>query len=285
MAQKSRDEIKHAVRDHYATAITQKDGGSGGCCSPKASEFDNDAASRFVALAGYSDSELKTLPEGVTSFGCGNPVALLEVKEGQTVLDLGSGAGMDLILAARKVGPDGKVIGLDMTPEMIEVCQRNLERAKISNAEVRLGEMEQMPVQDGEVDWIISNCVINLSPEKEKVWAEAYRALKPGGRVMVSDIVTKNLPAEYRDDLMAWVGCIAGAVEEAEYIRLVEEAGFADVKIVDRMDYNETTIATLANDACGCGPGEDCSPTLDKEGLSKYANRVASIKLSAKKPE
>lgn len=282
MTRKSKDEIKNAVREHYATAITTKDG-SGGCCSSTPANFNEDAAGRFVALAGYTDTELKELPEGVMSFGCGNPVALLEVKEGQTVLDLGSGAGMDLILAARKVGPEGKVIGLDMTPEMIEVCRRNLERAKISNAEVRLGEMEKMPVQDGEVDWIISNCVINLSPEKEKVWAESFRALKPGGRVMVSDIVTKGLPEEYRDDLMAWVGCVAGAVEEDEYIRLVEAAGFTNVKVVDRMEYTDTTIATLANDACGCGPGE--KPTVDSTSLSKYANKIASIRLSTTKPE
>lgn len=281
MAHKSKDEIKSAVREHYATAITQK---SASCCNPKPINFDEEAAGRFVTLAGYSQAELGDLPDTVTSFGCGNPVALAEVTEGQTVLDLGSGAGLDLILAARKVGPEGKVIGLDMTPEMIDTCRRNLERAKISNAEVRLGEMEKMPVADHEVDWIISNCVINLSPDKEAVFSEAFRVLKPGGRVMVSDIVTHDLPEEYREDMMAWVGCIAGAVDEADYIALAERAGFVDVRIVDRMVYNETTIATLANDACGCGPGVNYSESLDQNALSKYANKVSSIKLSARKP-
>lgn len=286
MAEKSKDEIKTAVRDHYATAITKKVGpADAACCTPSLTNFDSEAAGRFVKLAGYTDAELKGMPESVTTFGCGNPVALAEVAEGQTVLDLGSGAGLDLILAARKVGPEGKVIGLDMTPEMIDICQRNLERAKIDNAEVRLGEMEKMPVADNEVDWIISNCVINLSPDKQTVFAEAFRVLKPGGRVMVSDIVTHDLPEEYRDDMNAWVGCIAGAVDEADYIALAERAGFVDVKVVDRMVYNETTIGTLANDACGCGPDDACATTMDESALTKYANRVSSIKLSARKPE
>jgi ubiquinone/menaquinone biosynthesis C-methylase UbiE len=282
MENKSKAEIKNAVREHYATAISRK---SASCCNPNPVNFDEEAAGRFVKLAGYTDSELTGVPESVTSFGCGNPVALAEVSEGQTVLDLGSGAGLDLILAARKVGPEGKVIGLDMTPEMIETCRRNLERAKISNAEVRLGEMEKMPVADGEIDWIISNCVINLSPDKEAVFAEAFRVLKPGGRVMVSDIVTHGLADEYREDLMAWVGCIAGAVDEDDYIALAEKAGFADVKVVDRMIYNETSIGTLANDACGCCSGDAGPNALNETSLAHYANKISSIKLSARKPE
>ena len=275
---KSPEEIKAAVREHYGKAITQKSG----CCGPKVQTLDSDEAGRFVQMAGYTPEELRDLPSDVTTFGCGNPVALAGVTEGQTVLDLGSGAGLDLILASKKVGVNGKVIGLDMTPEMIDVCRKNLERAGVSNGEVRFGEMEAMPVGDGEVDWIISNCVINLSPDKEKVFAEAYRVLKPGGRMMVSDIVTMNLPDEYRDDMAAWAGCIAGAVEEYEYIGLAHNAGFVDVEIVDRMVYGEDAVGALGNDSCGCGGSEQ---TLDDASVQKYANRVASVKLSARKPE
>jgi len=278
-AKRSNEEIKDAVRKHYGTAITQK---SGSCCSPTPIEFDKEAAGRFVQLAGYSDKEVGDMPQDVTSFGCGNPVNFIKVKPGEVVLDLGSGAGLDLILAARKVGPTGRVIGLDMTDEMIEVCRRNLKAANIENGEVRKGEMEKMPVDDGAIDWIISNCVINLSPEKEKVFAEAYRVLKPGGSVLVSDIVTCDLPEEYRDNITAWVGCIAGAVDEEEYLRLMREAGFEDVKVVDKMMYNAKNLVTLAGDACGCGSD---APAVDQKVIDKYADRVASVKVSARKPE
>jgi SAM-dependent methyltransferase len=276
----SKEDIKKAVKNHYAAAITQK---SGSCCSPQPVEFDEDAARRFVQMAGYTAEELRNMPQGMTSFGCGNPVNFMEVRPGQTVLDLGSGAGMDLILAAARVGPEGRVIGLDMTPEMIEVCRKNLATAKILNAEVRQGEMEDMPVADNEVDWIISNCVINLSPEKDKVFAEAFRVLKPGGRVMISDIVTLGLPDEYRNDIKAWVGCIAGAVEEDVYLALMRDAGFEDVRVVDRLVYDETSLHTLANDACGCG--DDLQTPLASKGTATYAGKVASVKVSARKPQ
>ncbi len=275
---KSSREIKEAVKKHYATAITQKTS----CCGPTPADFDEQAAVRFAQMAGYSEQELADMPELVTSFGCGNPTSMVDMRPGQTVLDLGSGSGLDLILAAKKVGPTGKVIGLDMTPEMIETCRKNLKAAGIENGEVRQGEMEQMPVADGEVDWIISNCVINLSPEKEKVFAEAFRVLKPGGRVLVSDIVTLDLSDELREDINAWVGCIGGAVDEAEYVRLMRDAGFEDVKIVEKMVYDGPSLAVLANDACGCGPGQDCS--VDQATVDRYVGKVASVKVSARKP-
>ena len=271
------EEIKKAVKEHYGSAISQ----TGSCCGPRTANIDAEAAGRFAHLAGYTDEELAMMPEGVTSLGCGNPVNFIDVKEGDVVLDLGSGAGLDLILAARKIGDKGRAIGLDMTPEMIATCRRNLEKAGINNAEVRQGEMENMPVADGEVDWIISNCVINLSPEKEKVFFEAFRVLKPGGVMLVSDIVTQDLPDEYRDDIMAWVGCIAGTVEEDEYIRLVTEAGFEEVRIVDKMTYTAETLDTLANDACDCGVSDR---QIDKSLVGRYAGKVASIKLYARKP-
>lgn len=274
---KNKDEIRSAVQKHYADAITSKSE----CCG--SANTDPAKFQSFVSALGYSSDDILTAGSGVASFGCGNPVALLEVSEGQTVLDLGSGAGYDLILAAKKVGPDGKVIGLDMTPEMIATCRANLERAGITNAEVREGHMEQMPVADGEVDWIISNCVINLSPEKEKVFAEAYRVLKPGGRVMVSDLVTRGLPEDARNDLEVWAKCIGGAVEEHEYIRLVEEAGFEDVKVVDRMPYAEESIDAVTESACGCSPSQ--SSVTNAELAERVSGRVFSIRLSARKPQ
>jgi len=275
---RTKEEIKEAVKKHYGAAIIQ----NSSCCGSTPADFDPEAAGRFAHLVGYTDDQLAELPEGVMSFGCGNPVNFIDVKKGDVVLDLGSGAGLDLILAAKRVGDEGKAIGLDMTPEMIKTCRTNLEAAGVKNAEVRQGEMEKMPVADSEVDWIISNCVINLSPVKEKVFEEAFRVLKPGGRMLVSDIVTLNLPDEYRDDIMAWVGCIAGAVEEDEYVRLVKEAGFEEVKIVDKMTYTADTLGTLASDSCCCGTSER---SIDKTLVDKYASTVASIKLSAIKPE
>jgi SAM-dependent methyltransferase len=273
------ESIREAVKKHYAEAITAK----GSCCGPKTiqiGEIRENTAGKFARLAGYTFDELAGIPDGATSFGCGNPVALLEVGEGHTVLDLGSGAGLDMILASKKVGRKGRVIGLDMTPEMIDICRQNLNDAGITNAEVRQGTMEAMPVKDEEVDWIISNCVINLSPEKKKVFAEAFRVLKPGGRVMVSDIVTYDLPEEYRGDMTAWVGCLAGAVEETEYLQLMREAGFEDVRIVDKLMYDEATIGTLAGEACGCGD----ESAVSRDMVKKYANKVASVRVSATKP-
>jgi len=278
MTTRKDDAIRKAVRKHYGEAISQK---KGSCCGPTPSQITDGQPSEFARLARYSAEELTAVPETATSFGCGNPVSFMEVTEGQTVLDLGSGAGMDLILASRKVGRTGRVIGLDMTPEMIEVCKRNLSAAKVTNAEVRQGMMENMPVADGEVDWIISNCVINLSPDKPRVFAEAFRVLKPGGRVMVSDIVTNSLPDEYRDDIMAWVGCLAGALEEEEYLALMRKAGFEDVKIVDKMTYDKASLTTLASDPCGCTASEQ---TVSADIVEKYAGRVASVKVSARKP-
>jgi len=299
---KSADKIKEAVRDHYAKAIKsrvdnaccpptenksssccapQVESKSSSCCAPQPKELDDKTAERFAKMSGYSVDELADMPDTVTSFGCGNPITFMNVKPGETVLDLGSGSGLDLILASKKVGDSGHVIGLDMTDEMIEVCQKNLNKANITNAEVRKGEMESMPVADGETDWIISNCVINLSPDKEKVFSEAYRVLKPGGQMMISDIVTLDLPDEYRDDISAWVGCIAGAVEEADYLQLMRNAGFKDVKIVDKMVYTKEMICGLTNENCGCGPESERSFS-DKDTL-KYADRIASVRVYARK--
>ena len=258
---KSKDEIKEAVKQHYGQAVTHR---SRCCCESSPIQIDEQGA----------------VPEGVASFGCGSPLTLANLKEGDTVLDLGSGAGPDLIMAARTVGNKGKAIGLDMTPEMIDICRQNLEKAGINNAEVRQGEMENMPVADNEIDWIISNCVINLSPDKEKVFAEAYRVLKPGGQMLVSDIVTIGLPESLRDDMGAWVECVAGAVEQDEYIRLARQAGFEEVRIVNKHSYNESSISALTESGCGCGEEKPASDNLTKD----LAGKIASVRLYARKP-
>ncbi|PWB72524.1 arsenite S-adenosylmethyltransferase [candidate division GN15 bacterium] len=275
-------DIRAAVRKHYGAAITQS---SKGCCGSGAG---TPAGGSYAHLAGYTPEELATMPESVTTFGCGNPTTFAEMQPGEVVLDLGSGAGMDLILASRKVGPTGKVIGLDMTPEMIKAANDNLRKAGIANFEIRQGEMEQMPVADGEVDWIISNCVINLSPDKAKVFAEAYRVLKLGGRMLVSDIVTHHLPEAVRKDIAAWVACVGGAVEEDEYIRLVKLAGFEQVEVVDRLIYDEVSIKSMFCDSTCCGPQPislDTRPnSLTEPNIGSLVGKIASIKLSARKP-
>ena len=274
---KSSQEIKQTVREHYAAAIT----GKGGCCAPAAE--DATASQQYTKSLGYTETEMAGVPTTVTSFGCGNPVNMAEMKPGQVVLDLGSGAGLDLILAARKVGPTGIAIGLDMTPEMIAAANQNIAKSGLKNIEVRKGEMEKMPVTSESVDWIISNCVINLSPEKREVFSEAFRVLKPGGRAMISDIVTNELPQHLRNNLITWAGCLGGAIEETEYIQMVQDAGFRDVKVVDKIVYDSDAISNMTGDGssgCSCS---SCDPS--QMGASEYAGKVASIKLSARKPD
>lgn len=281
---RSSDKIRKAVRKHYGDAITR----GSSCCGPSPTSLSSHEGGQYAKLAGYSPEELAAVPGEVSTFGCGNPVNVAGVKPGQTVLDLGSGAGLDLILAARKVGPNGKVIGLDMTPQMVQAAKVNLKKAGISNFEIRLGEMEKMPVADSEVDWIISNCVINLSPEKEKVFAESFRVLKSGGQILVSDIVAENLPDSLRQDMAAWASCVSGAVEESEYIRLVKEAGFVEVKIVDRFVYDADAVRTMFSDSSCCGPTNAAATsgpkTIADDAWAKCANKIASIRLSARKP-
>ena len=214
--------IHETVREHYAERIKS----SASCCGP-----DNscDTSSNL-----YPIDLLTTVPSDVasTSYGCGDPITLASLKPGQTVLDLGSGAGLDCLLAAQKVGPEGHVVGVDMTPEMIERAQNNAKRVNATNVEFRQGYLEDLPVDSNTVDVIISNCVINLSPDKEKVFNEAFRVLAPGGKLAVSDIVTAGpLPEQVKQSLSAWAGCVAGAVEAKDYIGIMESVGFTDISI------------------------------------------------------
>lgn len=219
------EKIKKPVRDFYAKIATQ----SSPCCAP--------AKSQCGGWMGYTDEELKGVPEGSNlGLSIGNPVAPASLREGETVLDLGSGPGFDCFVAANKVGRSGRVIGVDMTPEMIDRARGNAEKGDYKNVEFRLGEIENLPVADNSVDVVISNCVINLVPDKRKVFRELFRVLKPGGRFVISDVVLlKELPDFVKNSVGAYVGCIAGAAMKDEYIGAIKAAGFRDVKVIDEV--------------------------------------------------
>jgi arsenite methyltransferase len=224
-------EVKEHVKERYA-AIAKTEGSCCPSCGPSA---------RNVALQiGYSKENLRSIPEiSNMGLGCGNPVALASLKEGEVVLDLGSGGGIDAFLAARKVGAKGKVIGVDMTKEMIDRATATASKYGYENVEFRLGENENLPIKDDSVDVVISNCVINLSPDKEKVFQEAYRVLNPGGRIMISDLVTEGeLPEKVRKSFDAWAGCVAGALEKDQYLNTIRRAGFKNVRIVSESKYS-----------------------------------------------
>jgi SAM-dependent methyltransferase len=222
------------------------------------------------------------------SLGCGNPLAIAELQPGEVVLDLGSGGGIDCFLAARKVGPEGRVIGLDMTPDMIKLARRNAKKIGATNVDFRFGEMEEMPLPDESVDAIISNCVINLSPDKDAVFREAYRVLRPGGRMSVSDIVVDgDLPQIIRNQLDAWAGCIAGALDEAVYLDKIRAAGFEGVEVVsrDHADVDEGTEWDEVQVIVAGGDGQDAKALLAEAGVSprELVRKVASIKVKAYK--
>ena len=230
------DEIRDAVRAYYSAIAT---GGSPGCCSPKGqtgccvTEEDLVHSQTSSEKLGYTAKQLTEAPvESNLGLGCGNPQAIAELKTGETVLDLGSGAGFDSFLAARQVEPTGRVIGVDMTPTMISKARENAAKGNFANVEFRLGEIEHMPLADNTVDAIISNCVINLSPSKQQVFHEAWRVLKSGGRLAISDIVASaELPEEVRRDLALYTGCMAGASLIGDLEAMLQAAGFVDIRI------------------------------------------------------
>jgi SAM-dependent methyltransferase len=228
--------IHDAVREHYAERIKN----SASCCGPSACSCSDNAL--------YPSALLDTLPSGETavSYGCGDPITLASLQPGQTVLDLGSGAGLDCFFAAKQVGETGHVIGVDMTPEMLERARSSAKRMGITNVEFRQGFIEDLPVESNSVDVVISNCVINLSPDKSKVFAEAFRVLKPGGKLAVSDIVTEGpLPDKVKQSLSAWAGCVAGAVEAKDYIGMMEAVGFTNVSVTPVFFDRETVDSAL----------------------------------------
>lgn len=228
------DQIRQSVREHYGGIVSEKkerknccDKSSGGSC------FGANTSESYAATLGYSPEELAAVPDGANlGLGCGNPLAFTSIKPGDTVLDLGSGAGFDAFIAARKAGPDGLVIGVDMTPQMVSKAREKAVKNGFNNVSFRLGEIEHLPVADGTVDLVISNCVLNLSPQKKAVLEEVFRVLKPGGQVVISDIVTSGeLPAEVKSSLALYAGCIAGASVVSELEGYFEQIGFAEVSI------------------------------------------------------
>lgn len=236
---KQERDIKKYVKKRYGKIASE--GSSccpSSCCTP-------DIIKQAKAF-GYSEQEIENLPEdAVMGLGCGNPTALAELKEGETVMDLGSGGGIDVFLAAQKVGEKGKVIGVDMTPEMIQRARENARKGNYNNVEFRLGEIENLPAANDSVDVIISNCVINLSLDKLAVYKEIYRILKPKGRILISDLVTEGeLPEEIRKSFAAWAECIAGALEKKEYLDTIKKAGFRDITVVTEQPFNEQGMDT-----------------------------------------
>ncbi len=266
------DHIRKKVREGYAKIAGGKD-----CCCGSAASTCEEAISKNI---GYSEEELASVPEGADlGLGCGNPVAFASLKEGETVLDLGSGAGLDCFLAANKVGQKGRVIGVDMTPEMIDKARQNARKSKRENVEFRLGEIENLPVADNAVDVVISNCVINLSTDKQRVFKEAFRVLKPGGRLMVSDIVLlKELPEVIKKSVRAYIGCLSGAVMEDKYVGMIKAAGFHDVKIIERKFF---PVEYMAHDPTATAIVKDGKLPMKK--IRESAKSVASIRVYGSK--
>ncbi|MFC1992907.1 arsenite methyltransferase [Chloroflexota bacterium] len=273
------EETKKAVREGYARIARQ----GGSCCGSASSCCgSNSLAQELSKHIGYTDDELTAVPEGANlGLGCGNPVALASLIEGETVLDLGSGAGFDCFLAANIVGRNGRVIGVDMTPEMIEKARENVRDGNYENVEFRLGEIENLPVADNSVDVVISNCVINLAPDKGRVFKEAFRALKPGGRLMVSDMVLlKELPDFLKGSVAAYIGCVSGAVMRDEYVGLMGAAGFHEVRITDE---TSMSIKWAADDSAANAFAERLR--IPPEEIEEVASSVVSVRVCGVKPE
>jgi ubiquinone/menaquinone biosynthesis C-methylase UbiE len=236
------EDIRTVVREKYGAIAEGRPSGAG-CCG-------GSCGGDVLTEIGYSAEQAAAIPEGANlGLGCGNPLAFAEAKPGETVLDLGSGAGIDCFLAAREVGPTGRVIGVDMTPAMIEKARANARKAGVTNVEFRIGEIEHLPLADSSVDLIISNCVVNLSPDKPQVFREAVRVLKPGGRVLVSDLVlTRPLTPEMKKSVDLYVGCVAGAAMKDEYLGMMRDAGLESIEVLNESRY-EVGIDTLPPDS------------------------------------
>jgi len=262
-------DIQKTVRDSYAK-IARK---GSSCCASASSCCESKDISKKI---GYTEEELEAIPEGADlGLGCGNPIAFASLREGEIVLDLGSGAGVDCFLAANKVGENGRVIGVDMTPEMIYKARENARKGNYENVEFRLGEIENLPVADNSVNVVISNCVINLVPDKRRVFAEAFRVLKPGGRLMISDVVLlKELPDSIKNSVEAYVGCLSGAMMKDEYLECIKSAGFREVKVIDETSF---PIECMANDPTAKAIIRDLG--ISSEEAEEIANSVLSIKV------
>jgi SAM-dependent methyltransferase len=273
-------ETHRHVSQHYAKAVKRE--ADPGCCGGQVTQ-----KGVVVKAAGYDAAELAALPDDAVenAFGCGNPLAFAEVEAGETVLDLGSGAGIDLLLAAEKVGSGGHVIGVDMTEEMIARARANIAAAGHTNVEVRKGLIEALPVETGTVDWVISNCVINLSPDKASVFAEIARVLRPGGCMRVSDIVVEELPEWARQSTQLYSSCVAGAISEHDYVAGLEAAGLTDVEVTERLIYDTPMVAGLIHSEV-----PEVAALIEESGLDLSAiagqlqGKIWSARFHARKP-
>jgi arsenite methyltransferase len=266
-------QLRETVKEKYGAAALRVAQGGGGCCSGIGQSGCDPITSNL-----YTDTEKGLLPEEavLASLGCGNPTALAELKPGETVLDLGSGGGIDVLLSARRVGPSGKAYGLDMTEEMLELARGNQRKAGVENAEFLKGEIENIPLPDNSVDVIVSNCVINLSADKSRVLREAFRVLKPGGRFAVSDVVVRGeVPEQIRRSVEMWIGCVAGALEENEYREKLSAAGFQDIEVEPTRIYRAEDAQSFLSEA-GLDAGSIAS-AVDEKFMSAFVR--------ARKPE
>jgi len=276
-------DVKEAVREKYSQAAQRVRTAEGSCCAPTCCGPSSSANPITSNL--YDDAQTQELPADavMASLGCGNPTALAKLEPGETVLDLGSGGGIDVLLSARRVGPTGKAYGLDMTDEMLALARENQRKASIDNAEFLKGEIESIPLPDDTVDVIISNCVINLSGDKDRVLREAFRVLKPGGRFAVSDVVTRGeVPDAVRRDMLLWVGCIAGALRDTDYTAKLAQAGFASITIEPTRIYNvEDARAFLT----GKGIDVDAmAPLVNDKFMSAFIRAVKPASSRAPSP-
>jgi SAM-dependent methyltransferase len=267
------EELIEQVRERYGRIAEE----AGGCCGPKQASPCCGGSEAVSVRLGYKPGELAAVPDGADlGLGCGAPVEHLQLRPGETALDLGSGSGLDAFLAAKAVGPQGRVIGVDMTSAMLERARRNAERGGYQNVEFREGRLEALPVEDASVDAVTSNCVINLVPDKAAVFREIARVLRPGGRLVLSDIVLDGaLPAVIEKDVAAYVGCVAGAAQRSEYLRLLESVGLGQIEILKDVD-----VSSLAADSA-----KDWSSLLDRAGVpfEEVAGKVRSITVRARK--
>jgi arsenite methyltransferase len=276
------NEIKKQVRDRYARAANTKTS----CCAPVSSPCGcgqpDLSPGKSSQMVGYSPEELAAIPEDANlGLGCGNPAALAGLKAGETVLDLGSGAGIDCFLAAKKVGTSGRVIGVDMTPEMLDRARENARKNGITGVEFRLGEIENLPVADNSVDVILSNCVINLSTDKPRVFREAFRVLRPGGRILVSDLALKKpLPQAIRESIEAYVACIAGALVKDDYLDAIREAGFKDVAVESEKVFPAELVLEDS-----LAPGIIKKLNVPQKELTEHISSVLSLSVRALKPK
>jgi SAM-dependent methyltransferase len=276
------------IRDHVARTYAR-----GGTATSVRPFYRPEPCHIVSRLAGYTPDELEALPPAavLNSYGCGHPLAFSEVQAGEVVLDLGCGAGLDLLLAARMVGPSGRVIGVDMTDPLLERARGNIADAGLTNAEVRKGIIEELPLEGDSVDWVISNCVINLSPEKHRVFAEIARVLRPGGRMLVSDIVVEALPAWARENEVLYGSCVAGAISEKEYIDELRKAGLTDIRIRNRIVYDEAQLGAFLGGelpesagACSCGGSRSGVCETADDLARQLAGKIWSVKIFARKP-